>query len=630
MLVTGESRGVGKNAAGPNHATRKLAAVMVADVAAYSRLMSADESRTHNQFQAHFSELVRPLVGEHQGHLVKTTGDGFVADFDSATRAVECAVQLQQGMRSRNSGVRKGDRLEFRIGINVGEIIQDGDDLYGDEVNIAARLEKLAKPGGIAISRPVYRSARRQAHLRFESLGAVSVKNIPEAVEVYHIVTDPAPDDAVAVTDAATAEGSAQAPAVSSRPAERPKLIVLPFSNLGGDATQEYFCDGLTNDLTTDLSKFRNLDVVAAHTAFHFKNAAVHARQLSAQLGVRYLLEGSLQRSGRKVRLNTQLIDAQTDRHLWAERQEASFDDLFLLQDDLIQKIVVSLAISVDVAERERAMRKEPSDMNAYDAFLRGYHIWTEHISVDLSEGSLTECRRWFDLARTLDPNYARPLSTLAYSYAWGWRQGWDGDDKLDLAGEYARKAISLDPYNYDIHWDLAYYYMTVRKFERGLAEYRMALELNPNDILLMVELAEASSSLGDYDAGLQLLARAIALNPYVPDYYYQTLAWILYFQRDYARALATMEHIRRPAPTDSLLEAVLRARLAESCQSRDDNAAAADLTAAAGSALARYLRHRPGWTIDQEMKVHCFKRPEDESHWREGLWLAGLPAART
>jgi adenylate cyclase len=613
------------SAGGQDVATRRLAAVMVADVAAYSRLMSVNELKTHHQFQGHLNELVRPLMDVHHGHLVKTTGDGFLAEFDSATSAVECAVQFQRGMLTRNSVVGRSDRLEFRIGINVGEVIFDRDDLYGDEVNIAARLEKLAKPGGIAISRAVYRSARRQPHLSFEPLGAVRVRNIPEAVSVYHVVADQPGGDALPMADD-DGDSQPRESATVDRSAERPKLIVMPFSNLGGDDAQEYFCDGLTNDLTTDLSKFKNLDVVAAHTAFHFKNRPASARQISAELGIRYLLEGSLQRNGSKVRINAQLIDAQTDRHLWAERLETKFDDIFLLQDDLIQRIVVSLAISVEAAERERAMRKEPADLNAYDAFLRGYHLWTEHLGSDLTEASLAECRRWFDLARRLDPNFARPLSTLAYSYAWGWRQGWDGDDKLELAGAYARKAVSLDPYNYDTHWDLAYCLLTVGKFDRALGEYRTALELNRNDVLLIVELAEVYSNLGDHAAGLELLDEAQALNPYSSDYYFQTLAWILYFTRDYARALTALERVRQSAQTDHLLEAVLRTRLAEQHRAQKDEDQASQQAKAARRSLERFLQYRPDWAVDREMKVHTFKRPEDEGHWREGLLLAGLP----
>src|SRR6201981_3722208 len=324
--------------------TRRLAAILAADVAGYSRLMGADEEGTHERLKAHLRELVEPKIKEHRGHTVKNTGDGLLAEFSSVVDAVRCAAEMQRAMADRNAETVEDERITFRVGINLGDVIVEEHDIFGDGVNVAARLEALAEPGGICISRTVRDHIRDKLAYPFEDLGEQSVKNIARPVRVYALRPE-----AVAELPAS----SVPAAPPTARPAAAPRLsiVVLPFANLSNDPDQKYFADGITEDLTTDLSRIADMFVISRNTAFTYQGKRVDTKQIGRDLGVRYLLEGSVRRSGNQIRFNAQLIDAATDAHLWAERFDGDTADLFALQNEITSRIAVALSLELVAAE---------------------------------------------------------------------------------------------------------------------------------------------------------------------------------------------------------------------------------------------------------------------------------------
>jgi adenylate cyclase len=341
--------------------TRRLAAILAADVAGYSRLMGADEEGTHERLKAHRRELVDPKINEHSGRIVKTTGDGMLAEFASVVDAVRCAAELQRAMIDREAGMPEDRRIRFRIGINLGDVIVEDDDIFGDGVNVAARLEALAEPGGLCISRVVRDQVRDKLAYPFEDLGEQSVKNIARPVRVYALRPE-----AVANLPAPTAPS---APPIS-QPAVAPRLsiVVLPFADLSNNPEQQYFADGITEDLTTDLSRIPDMLVISRNTAFTYRGKRVDTKQIGRELGVRYVLEGSVRRSGNQVRVSVQLIDAETDAHLWAERFDRDTLDLFALQDEVTSRIAVALNLELIGAEATRPTEHR----DALDYILRG------------------------------------------------------------------------------------------------------------------------------------------------------------------------------------------------------------------------------------------------------------------
>jgi TolB-like protein len=406
----------------------------------------------------------------------------------------------------------------------------------------------------------------------------------------------------------------------------RPAIVVLPFQNLNDDIDQQYFCDGLANDLATDLSRFKNLVVVAAQTAFTLKNKVATAREIGRDLGVQYLLEGSVQRSAGRIRINAQLIDGATEHHIWANRFDWSADRLYELQDEIIQSIVVSLSIEVDAFERERAMRRERADMGAYDAYMKGFHLWQHHLQDDETIASLNEAQKWLELAAELDTRFSRPWGLLAYTYVWGWRQWWYGDDILDKANEYLKNAVDLEPNNYDNHWDLAYYYLAIREFELAEHEFDVARRLNSNDALLLVDTAELYCCIGQHQKALDLVGQAMALNPYYPDNYATSLAWIHYFTRDYQRALELLASVRHNTNEALLVSAAAHAQMSVQYGLEQQIELVATQSIRAQEKISEFLARRQQWTVNREKRSVTFLRIEDEQHWFDGLRKAGLP----
>ena len=609
---------------------RRLAAILVADAVGYSRLMAADELGTHIQFRSHINDLVGPEITEHRGRLVKTTGDGFLAEFPSVVDAVGCAVELQRDLREWNAGIPDSRRMAYRMGINLGEVIVEQDDIYGEDVNLAARLEALAVPGGICLSAEVYRGVRNKIDCEFQDLGNHRVKNIPDPVRVYQVVDELSGQ--VDSDEPETAEEPADDDAVPSAETplklrDRPSIVVMPFTNLSSDHERDYFCDGLTEDITTDLSKFSNVYVVASSTAFTYKGKRVTPQEISRELGVRYFLVGSVQLSSDRVRVNAQLIDATSGFHLWAERFDRDYEDIFALQDEMIQMIVTALAVKVNKSELERAMEKETDNLSAYYAFLRGAYLWKSNLDrSNESEEGFKESRRWLEKSAELDPEFARAWGWLSYVHMTSWLEGWSGDEAVALAEDYALRAVELGPADYDNHYALAFVYAKTRRFEQALGAYRTALNFNQNDPDVVVEMAETLSQVGRHRDCIEQVRRAMYINPNFPEWYHWIAGFAYYHAGDYENALTELGKMLRPNNKVWLIIAASHAQMAEARKRDHDDGAADSEMKQARQAIKRFLARRPDWTIEKERRAEAFLRSEDESHWLDGLRLAGLP----
>ena len=406
---------------------RRLTAILAADVAGYSRLTGADEESTHVQLQDHFRSLVDPKIAEHRGRVVKNTGDGMLAEFGSVVDAVRCAVDIQRGMAERNADVPEQKRIVFRIGINMGDIIMDRGDIFGDGVNVAARLEGVAEPGGICVSGRVQEDARGKLDVSFEDAGEQPLKNIARPVRVYRVRF-------------AGGDTPAAIPQRLALP-DKPSIAVLPFQNMSGDPEQEYFADGMVEEITTALSRIRWLLVIARNSSFTHKSRAVNVKLVGRELGVRYVLEGSVRKAANRVRITAQLIDVGTGAHLWADRFDGALEDIFDLQDQLTASVVGAISPKLEQAEIERAQRKPTESLDAYDYYLRGLasiRAWTR-------EGN-DEALRLFYNSIDLDPSFA-PANGMA---AWCWVQrkamGWITDRirEIDETARLARRAAAL------------------------------------------------------------------------------------------------------------------------------------------------------------------------------------------
>src|SRR5262252_2247440 len=394
---------------------RRLAAIFAADVAGYSRLIGADEEGTLERLMAHRRELIDPKIAEHQGRIVKTTGDGVLVEFASPVKAVRCAIEVQHGMVDRNADVPREQRIEFRIGINLGDVVVEDGDIYGDGVNVAARLENIAEPGAVYISRAVRDFVDDHAEMTLEDLGEKSLKNIAKPVRVFRIA---APDQAVA----------APAPVGSPALPHKPSIAVLPFANMSGDAEQEYFSDGMTEDLITDLSKISALFVIARNSSFAYKGRSVKVQEIGHDLGVRFVLEGSIRKAGNRVRITAQLIDAGSGGHLWAERFDRDLTDIFATQDEVVQKIVGALAVKLTRGEEERLRRRGTNNVEAYEFWLRARELLGRG-----TRDSTAQARLMHRRAIEIDPDFPAPHAGLAFAAISDYVNAWAVDPERAL-----------------------------------------------------------------------------------------------------------------------------------------------------------------------------------------------------
>jgi TolB-like protein/class 3 adenylate cyclase/Tfp pilus assembly protein PilF len=600
---------------------RQLAAIFVADAVSYSSLMGADEEGTHGKYKSDLTNVIEPLIKRYRGRIIKKTGDGVLAIFQSVVEAVDCGSRMQGCLPGNGADAVPRPELQYRVGINVGDIIVEDDDVYGNDVNVAVRIEALSPPGGLALSGLAYWNVKGRTSLRFEEMGFLRLKNIAEPIQVYRAAQ---PGLAVGIKSAALSPspgGGSDAVRQRTWSEDRnhhPEIVVLPFENLSSDPEQEYFCDGLTSDLTTDLSRFGNLFVIAANTAFSYKGQHPSHERIRRELAVDYMVEGSVQRSGANVRINAQLIDTRTGRHLWADRYKATLEELFDVQDEVCRKIVMALMVKLSHAELARATRKETGDVSAYEAFLRGVHHTNEFLSSSETQETLETARTWFERALEIDPVYARPHGWLAYLKVLRWKHGWSDESVLSLAEEQARHAVALDPGDHDTHWALASVCSNAGKFDLALKEYERALEINGNEANMHAEMADLLSFAGRHGEAIGQIRFAMRINPHFPEWYRFILGWCFYFIGEFQEAIAEVDRILAPTEEGLLILAVCHARLA-AAQGADDPAAAA------GRFMTEFTRRRPSWTIARQQAVTRLRRPEDMANLLDGLRLAGL-----
>ena len=591
---------------------RRLAALMAADIVGYSRLIEADEGATLAAIRELRRATIDPLLAEHHGRIVKLMGDGAIVEFASVVDAVACAVALQKAVAARQAEVPPERRIVFRIGVNLGDVVVEGDDLLGDGVNVAARLEQLCEPGAVLVSGTVHDHLQGKLECGFEDAGERHLKNIERPVRVYR----------VAAGGAASPTGPAAAPA-----AARPVVAVLPLDNLSGDAEQAYFSDGITEDIITELARFRELLVIARNSSFAFRGKGVDVREVGRALGAGYVVEGSVRRAASRIRVTAQLVDTRTGTHLWADRYDRPLEDVFAIQDEIARGIVATVAARVLEDSEAAARRRPPRDLRAYDLFLQGLRL-----SDVFTPGAQDEARAFFERARELDPTFARAYTGLAFNHlnravddGIGVPRGDDPDRTEAL--RLAERALALDPNDPRVHDTLGYMYMTRRDFGRAGRHLDLARSMNPNDATIQISWAWAQACLGAAERGLPAADLALRLNPRHPRYYLHYLSRILFLARRHVEAATLLEQITAEAPTEHPRDVAWRAaacghlgRTAEArrCAGWFLEAMRAAWRGDPAAGPAEYV----DWLVD----TSYLRREADEAHLREGLQRAGLP----
>ena len=576
---------------------RRLAAILAADVAGYSRLMGNDEEGTVAALKAYRRELIDPKVAEHRGRIVKTTGDGALIEFASAVDATRCAMEIQRAMAERSAAIPEDRRIEFRIGINVGDIIIDESDIYGDGVNIAARVESLARPGAICLSENAYNQIKGKLALDVSDMGEQHLKNIAQPVRVYNVRPGGAPERPALVLP------------------DKPSIAVLPFQNMSGDSEQEYFADGVVEDIITALSRLRWLFVIARNSSFTYKGRAVDVKQVGRELGVRYVLEGSVRKAANRVRVTGQLIDVSTGTHLWGDRFEGALEDIFDLQDQVTASVVGAIAPQLEHAEIERAKRKPTDSLDAYDFFLRGMASYYGR-----TREAINEALPLFYKTIELDPNFASAYGMAAWCYAWRKINGWMTDRAQEIA-ETERLA-------------------------------RRAAEVGPDDAVALSRGAHALAYVvGDLDAAATFVDRALVLNPNLAGAWYAS-GWVRVFLGESDVAIKHFAQAMRLSPLDphsigmqagTAFAHFLAGRFDEAslwagkAMWEQTNYLTTLVIAAASNALAgrsteaqktiaRLRQLYPTLRVSNVKEWAAFRRPEDLARLEEGLRKATLP----
>jgi adenylate cyclase len=481
---------------------RKLAAILYADVAGYSRLTGEDEEGTHRTLSEYLDRL-SDAIRAHRGRVVHYAGDAVLADFGTATEALACSVATQRELAERNRKLPDERKVQFRIGVNLGEVIVDRDDIYGDGVNVAARLESLAEPSGVCISEAVRSAVGKKLNLHYEFMGEQEVKNIDEPVRAYRVMMEEREQAKRVPTEKPTHDMP-----------DKPSIAVLPFDNMSGDSEQEFFADGISEDLITALSRIRWFFVIARNSSFTYKGRAVEVTRVAEELGVRYVIEGSVRKAGNRVRISAQLIDATTGRHVWAERYDRSLDDIFELQDEMIQTIVAAVEPELSAAERERALRKPPESLDAWETYQRGlWHLWS------FTKDDLAEARRLLRQVQDLDSTFATAYAFESYAHYLETMLGFSEapDQSLDAALAAAQKALTLDDKDPVAYFALGRVYMMRGKHDASVAELEKALELNPSFSMAYHGLGFALVLSNRLEEAAEALDKAVHLSPRDP-----------------------------------------------------------------------------------------------------------------
>ena len=625
---------------------RRLAAILAADVAGYTRLMEDDTDGTVAAWQVARDNVVEPFVSDHSGKIVKLTGDGFLVEFPTVQDAVKCAKAMQERLASNT--------LNFRMGVNLGDIIDDGQDIHGEGVNIAARLEGLADPGGICISASVHEQVRNRLDYRVEDMGEVEVKNVSEPIHVFRVLIggedaqkikgSTASKRRMALAGIATLviiaasvfgwrfiqapepkpESQAMAPANPARDApeksvlaarERSGIAVLPFVNISDNKEQEYFADGMTEDLITDLSKILTLNVISRTSISGYKGKKINIREVGKALSVRYVVEGSVRKAGKQVRINAQLIDAGNGSHLWAERYDGNLNDIFALQDRVLEKIVSSLALKLSEKERKRLAAKGTSSIEAHDLYMRGL-FEESRFTREANKRAVVN----YEKAIAIDPDYALPYTRIGNILQLNARNGWTENVQADLkkGAELAKKAIVLDPQDPYLHWSLGRNIARIKTPEnlrRGIKALERAIQLNPYYADAFAFLAVLYASDGRAEEGFKSVEKAMKLNPRYPFWYLLMRGMTRYVVADYEAAISDFETAAERSPTAMFVRWWLAASYAQIGQQDDAEWQVEEMNSLGFKSNIRTI-------ID----TGYFQDPTYVARYKEGLRKAGIP----
>jgi len=581
---------------------RKLAAIVAADVVGYSRMMGRDEAGTLARLKSLRADFLHPKVAEYDGRIVKTTGDGTLIEFGSAVDAVAHAIDVQRGMADRNAGLPEEEQVWLRLGINVGDIIIDGNDIYGDGVNVAARLEMLAEPGSICISGRVHDYVGDRLDIASEDLGRQALKNIAEPIHVYRI----RPGDTKATPNPG-ARGLLPLPS-------KPSVAVLPFQNMSGDSDQEYFSDGISEDIITALSRVRQIFVIARNTTFTYKGKAVDVQAVARDLGVRYVVEGSVRKAANRVRITAQLIDGDTGNHIWAERYDRVLEDIFAVQDEITENVVAALGPELTSAEIQRARRKDPSNLDAWDCTMRAMWHYARVTRQDMEEA-----RRLALRAIEMDSGAAAAFAVLALTHVRDAINGWSESVQQSISAAYeaGRNAVVLDDRDANAQRALGWANLLQRRFEDAFSRFETAIDVDPNNASTHGSLGVALAMIGRRDEAVKHIATAMRLSPRDP-FKYLWLTWrgeAEFVEEKYDEAA---EWARRSLQINPDFPSGLRLLAASLGQmGRIDEARAA---------LEQLLRLVPGQTVETVRNQFLYKAPENMERYLDGLHKAGLP----
>jgi adenylate cyclase len=579
--------------------TRKLAAILAADVVGYSKLAGSDEERTLARLRALRSDLIDPTIAVHHGRVVKRTGDGSIIEFRSVVDAVRCAIEMQNGMVERNAGVPPERRIEFRVGIHLGDVVEESDgDLMGDGVNIAARLEGIAEPGGISISEDVWRQVQGKVATNFVDAGEQSLKNIQRRVHVYRVKLD-------AERAAASAPSALQLP-------EKPSIAVLPFQNMSGDSEQDYFCDGVVEDIITGLARIKWLFVIGRNSSFAYKGKSPDIRQVGRELGVRYVLEGSVRKLGNRVRITAQLLEAESGSHIWAERYDRTLDDIFMLQDEITTSVVSCLEPQLYAAEHTRQQRKPPQSLDAWECFVRAVFLFTQ-----LSEEGSRAALSLLDRAIELDREYAQAYGLKGYTLIWRAFQGWeDMGAAIERATAAATRAIACDAQEPWAHMARGMVATATRNNSQALDAYQQAAELSPNFAFAHACIGATLAYGGRPQESIDSTNRAVRLSPrdsFNSDF--QLFYAFAHFQAGrYAEAAASAEKSIGLRPEHPMSHIIAAASYGLGGDGRKAADALARLRALIGEVTASSAENTP------------YAFAEDRARVLQGLRKAGLP----
>jgi len=615
---------------------RKLTAILSADVKGYSRLMGEDDKATVRTITA-YREVITEIVQKHRGRVVDSPGDNILAEFASVIDAVGSAVEIQEELETRNAELPEDRKMEFRIGINLGDVIQEGERIYGDGVNVAARVESLADPGGICVSGTVFDQIESKLPLGYEYLGEQSVKNISKPVRIYKALMDPeAVGKVIGEKRAEPRRGQRVALAVvtvlllivgglliwrvASPPLEvasvekmafplpdRPSIAVLPFDNLSQDPKQEYFSDGLTEEIISTLSKVPKLFVIARNSTFTYKGKPVKVQQVAEELGVRYVLEGSVRRAGDKIRITAQLIDALSGNHLWADKYDRNLDDIFAIQDEITKRIITAMQVKLTEGEQARAVARGTDNLEAYLKHLQANELLHQ---INIESNALA--RQLAEEAIALDPEYAMAYKALGQSHMLDIWLGTTKSRKASMAKamELVHKAIVLDDSFAEAHALLGYLYTMTRQYDKGIAEAEKAVALNPNSAESHMRLGKTLSFAGRWEKSIPEYKKAIRLNPIPRNIYFYSLGLSYCYKGQYEEAIEWCEKAIREAP-DSLYARIMMTVVYSQSGRLDEARAQA----------AEVLRIQPKFTV----KRGAYKRKEDTDRFVSALYKAGL-----